>query len=489
MGGGSYSADVARLSRSSNQDVFSYQGYGTDAQRATERRDVHPVLNIKGKIRECVNETPIVVALDITRSRGDDTKVVYEKLPMLMGQIEMKGYVQGPALSFAAVGDANSDEAPLQVGQFEADNRLDDVLSKVWIEEGGGGTGQETYELAAYYFARHTKIEAAEKGRKGYFFFVGDEGFYPTVEKRHIKSVLGFDVEADVDSGLIFQELQEKFHVFFIYPQKSWEQRKSDIDAEIKQRVEMAGGQYQNVDVRASLIWDNRNDLDLHLVVPSGEEIFYDHKKSKCGGWLDVDMNVQGESLKPVENIRWAKGTAPAGHYKVIVQNYKFHEPDEKPTNFRLEVEVNGQVEHYDGTISQKGEIGGRSNVTVCEFDCDPASRGENSGDKESLYSGYDDATIKEQWSQVIPPQNMLFIDDPGTILDVMLGAMSLVEGTVELGDYIEDVKARGDLGGKQLEQTRHALERLAGESGIAGGIDLPESGGGADRSGGTRRL
>lgn len=52
----------------------------------------------------------------------------YDKLPMFIGQIIMKNYVSGPAVSFAAIGDANSDQAPLQVGQFEADNRLDEVL-------------------------------------------------------------------------------------------------------------------------------------------------------------------------------------------------------------------------------------------------------------------------------------------------------------------------------------------------------------------------
>ena len=247
--------------------------------------------------------------------------IMYDKLPMFIGQIIMKNYVPGPAVSFAAIGDASSDQAPLQVGQFEADNRLDDVLSKIWIEEGGGGTGQESYELAAYFYARHSVLDCLHAGRKGFFFFLGDEGFYPKVSREQVRRVLGREESQDLDARTIFAELAQKYHVFFIYPQKSMAERRSDIDAEIKKRVEAAGGIYEGVDVRASLIWDNRNDLDLHMITPSGEHIFYGHKQSICRGELDVDRNVRGETTKPVENIRWRKGTAPSGSYRLFVQN------------------------------------------------------------------------------------------------------------------------------------------------------------------------
>ena len=491
MGGGHYSQDVAVQARSTSTDVFSYQGYGTDAGSAVSRREVHPLLNPHGRIRECMNPTSIVVALDVTRSRGNDTKIVYEKLPMFIGQIEMKGYVEGAAISFAAIGDATVDQAPLQASQFEADNRLDEALSKFWIEEGGGGSGQESYELTAYYYARHSVLDCLNKGKKGYFFFVGDEGFYPEADKYQIKDVCGFDVPGNISSAEIFRELQEKYHVFFIYPQKSWEDRKSDIDAEIKQRVEAAGGQYQNVDIRASLIWNNRNDLDLHVIAPSGEEIFYQNKQSKCGGWLDVDMNVQGESRKPVENVRWSKGQAPKGHYKIFVQNFAFHESKHAPTDYRVEVEINGTVRHFEGTVSRKGQTGGRSNVTVFEFDYDPAKRvTAEPKSKKDLYSGYDDKVIKEQWASVLPPENIILIDDPGAILDVMLGALAITAGSSDLDGYLSDMRGLNS-SEQRLEQTSRALGNLAaGKSAARISIgNIPSAGGGKNRGGGTERL
>ena len=483
MGGGFYSQDVAREARSSNRGAFSYSGYTEGATKG--RRSIDPAVNASGKIRECMNDTPIVVALDVTRSRGNDTKVMYEKLPTFMGQITLQGYVQGPGVSFCAVGDAASgDKAPLQVGQFEADNRLDKVLESLWIEEGGGGTGQESYELAAYYFARHAKLECLKKGRKGYFFFVGDEGFYPEVDRALVQSVLGFRESKNIPSETIFRELQEKFHVYLIYPRKTFEQRRTDIDAEIQQRVEAAGGQYKNVDIRASLIWNNLNDLDLHVVPPSGEEIFYGHKQSECGGWLDVDMNVRGETEKPVENVRWTKGTAPKGRYRLSVQNYRFHEKKHAPVDFRLEVEVNGEVRHFDGVISSKGETGGPSNVAVYEFDFDPKER-YTEEEKKEVYANYSDEVILKQWMSVLPEGHVLRIDDPGAIVDVVLGALAIGEGKADLSQYLLSMKSRGEVDALR-EETARALGGLGSGGGASGD---PGPGGGPQRGGATRRL
>ena len=75
----------------------------------------------------------------------------------------------------------------------------------------------------------------------------------------------------------------------------------------------------ESSDVHVSLMWNNFNDLDLHIVCPSGERIHGGNKISKCGGELDVDANVRPESKKPVENVYWPEGTAPAGQYQVYV--------------------------------------------------------------------------------------------------------------------------------------------------------------------------
>lgn len=493
MGGGSYSQDVAREARSSGGDAFAYSTYTTSDDSGASQRKVHPALDPFETVREVNNATPIVVALDVTRSRGDDTKRMYEKLPMLMGEIELKGYVEGPGISFAAIGDATVDRAPLQVGQFEADNRLDEMLARMWIEEGGGGTGQESYELAAYYYARTNAVLLTEgAGHKGYFFFVGDEGFYPKVDRMQVRKIIGDDLAEDLDSAEVFRRLHEKFDVFFVYPEKSFEQRKADIDAEIRQRVTAAGGLYEGVDVRASLIWNNRNDLDLHVIPPSGEEIFYGHKRSKCGGWLDVDMNVQGETTKPVENIRWARGHAPKGRYKVFVQNYAFKEPKHTPTDFKVEIEIDGEVKHFEGTVSPNGETSGRSNVVVYEFDYDPDAAAEKPEDDsaDDQYAHYSDEVILSQWASVIPKERILRIADPRAIVDVVLGALAISEGKSDHDAYAEDMRRRGHQD-ERIRQVQNALAGLTARAtiGTAAGSIPPSGTGGRKRGGRTKRL
>jgi hypothetical protein len=141
------------------------------------------------------------------------------------------------------------------------------------------------------------------------------------------------------------------------------------IDGEFKACVERAGGQYEGVDIRATLLWNNRNDLDLHVITPSGKRVYYGDKQDRHGGYLDVDMNVRGETDTPVENTRWPRGCAPSGRYKVIVWNYRFHEAHEAPTPFQVELEVNGELFHASGTVSPRRETQTASEILVFQFD------------------------------------------------------------------------------------------------------------------------
>ena len=59
-------------------------------------------------------------------------------------------------------------------------------------------------------------------------------------------------------------------------------------------------------DVQVLLSWGNYNDLDLKCSDPSGEIISFSHKRSRSGGQLEIDMNVEYPSSRnPIENIYW----------------------------------------------------------------------------------------------------------------------------------------------------------------------------------------
>lgn len=408
---------------------------------------------------------PIVWEMDLTLSRGKDITTMFDKLPLLMGKIVMENYVPGhvPQVSISGVGDVRYDRFPVQISDFESDLRIDRNMKAIEIEEGGGGNGVESYATTTYGYARHSFLDASARGKKGYMFILGDEGFYPVVTKEEIKRIYGIEEKKDIPAAQIFQEAQEKYHVFFIYVLKSWEKRKEGIDAEIKKRVKERGGMYENVSVRGSLIWNTCDDLDLHCVAPSGEEIYFSHMKSQCGGELDVDTNAGGcRTRKAVENIRWKKGRAPKGRYKFFVRNFAYHDPDNRgqAVPFSLELCIDGRIEHFEGSTPK--DVTGRSSDVVCfEFDYDPdESRAIQEGPTDP-YALYKDDVVLDQWREVLPEEHILVINNPKAIVDVMIGAIALKEQQRTLDEYDRDMKKR-DQTDTRRNEVRGALENLS---------------------------
>jgi hypothetical protein len=132
---------------------------------------------------------------------------------------------------------------------------------------------------------------------------------------------------------------------------------------ELKERLEREGA--KSSDVQISLIWNNFNDLDLHVVCPSGERIHGGNRNSKCNGELDVDANVRPETKKPVENVVWPEGVAPGGTYRAYVHHYKKHKKRraKDPTKFKVIVNSGGEVNEYKGALSYGDPI-----MLIAEF-------------------------------------------------------------------------------------------------------------------------
>jgi hypothetical protein len=196
-----------------------------------------PSLDPKGVVaRECrdspdhADSTPIAVLFDVTGSMGRVPQIMQRKLGKLHGLLQRKGYLADPQLMFGGIGDADSDRVPLQVGQFESDNRMDEQLRTIFLEGNGGGQKSESYELAAYFVARHVVTDAWQKrGRKGYLFLIGDELNKPRLEARHIRRIIGDDVKQDIDPASVYRELSRKWHVYFVLPDQSSYYRDQDI--------------------------------------------------------------------------------------------------------------------------------------------------------------------------------------------------------------------------------------------------------------------
>ena len=134
-------------------------------------------------------------------------------------------------------------------------------------------------------------------------------------------------------------------------------QAAEDAMSELQDRLDREGA--RSGDVQISLMWDNYNDLDLHVLCPSGERIHGGNKKSECGGELDVDANVRPETKKPVENVVWDDNTAQPGEYQVYVHHYKKHKKrrTKDPTKFKVIVNNVGDMLEFDGDLSHGDPI------------------------------------------------------------------------------------------------------------------------------------
>jgi hypothetical protein len=175
----------------------------------------------------CPNSLAIIVNLDVTGSMRRLPKIMVDKLGNLMGILIKNGYVQHPHILFAANGDAtltvrDPDNVPIQVGQFESDIRMEDDLSKLFLEGRGGDGRRESYELMMYFYSRHTSIDCFEKrGKKGYLFIIGDEYPYPEVKIDEVQKYLGETIQANIPLSEIADELLQKYDVYVIVPNGS----------------------------------------------------------------------------------------------------------------------------------------------------------------------------------------------------------------------------------------------------------------------------
>ncbi len=228
MGSGSWSTNVydeqRRYKAAAGKSTFDYsdtlRASGPASWRAHETLDPLGVQFRESRdSAEHPSSTSIAVLFDVTGSMGRVPVILQTKLPELLGLLLRKGYAPDPQILFGAIGDATCDRVPLQIGQFESDNRMDDNLENIFLEGGGGGQRTESYELAMYFMARHTEIDCwNQHGRKGYLFIIGDEMAYSQVKKREVVDVIGDGLEADIPLQAIVKELARRYHVFYILP-------------------------------------------------------------------------------------------------------------------------------------------------------------------------------------------------------------------------------------------------------------------------------
>lgn len=105
-------------------------------------------------------------------------------------------------------------------------------------------------------------------------------------------------------------------------------------------------------DVQVSVAWSGATDVDLHVVDPTGERIYFGNANGQSGGRLDLDSNPACNiDNKNNENIVWPTNGAPTGEYQVQV--HYFADCGVPKTDWVATIQVKGQAPRvYTGTFT-----------------------------------------------------------------------------------------------------------------------------------------
>jgi hypothetical protein len=134
-------------------------------------------------------------------------------------------------------------------------------------------------------------------------------------------------------------------------------------------------------DVQVSASWSDTSDVDLHVIDPSGEEIYFGNSTSASGGELDLDSNAAcSRDVDPDnptgpqvhlnnENIVWPSGAAPTGTYTVRLAYWSACSVS-APTNWVVTVATaGGTPQIFTGQFTGPGTGGGAgSGVLITTF-------------------------------------------------------------------------------------------------------------------------
>ncbi len=207
------------------------------AHKIETRKKLPPPIN---KVLLTKAHFPVVVAVDVTGSMKTLPQLIFEKLCLLYNEAlyflpeELKKSFE---ISFTAIGDAYTDGYPLQVTDFGKGYELDKNIKILYPEGGGGGQARETYELTAYFYAKHCVMPNTLESPRPLFIFIGDEGFYSKVNRSHIMNFIGDKPKTDLISEDIFDQLKSRFDVYILRVEYS-----GDAEKEIHERWQDALG-------------------------------------------------------------------------------------------------------------------------------------------------------------------------------------------------------------------------------------------------------
>lgn len=213
------------MSESSDYTPGAWSGH--DFSRARQRYDNHVGrsygdarnrnVSAKSLVPATVttdSPTPLIVWVDVTGSMGQWPATIFSKLPYLDHEIRTEYLGADAEVCFGAVGDAHSDNYPVQVQPFTKGTDMAKKLEALVIEGNGGGQMKESYELAALYTLHNIQVPKAVE--KPVVIFIGDEMAYDQVTVAEAQSRAQVKLARTVTTKEVFDSLKEHFSPYLV---------------------------------------------------------------------------------------------------------------------------------------------------------------------------------------------------------------------------------------------------------------------------------
>ncbi len=370
---------------------------------------------------------------DLTRRGAPDFRQAHNEFEKKLAQVERH------------LDSKRRDERAILLAEEQARKDLADKAARKLIEEEELKLAQiaeeEARKKAEYEAARKAELEEARR--------LAEER---EVERLAEEKRLAEEREAERQEQLAKEEEERKTQIESLKESEALEAQiaSEQAEQELEERLDREGAKTSEVQV--SLMWNNYNDLDLHVLCPSGERIHGGNKASECGGELDVDANVRPETKKPVENIVWPDFKAPPGNYKVYVHHYKKHKKrrSKDPTEFRVVVNSGGEVKHYEGELSNGDPI-----LLVCEFELEPPEERGTDEERES-------ALIAEETERIAEEERLAIeLEEQRQLELAEAEEQRIAEIVANEADELESIKATEQI----LKELKERLDREGAKS------------------------
>ncbi|MBN1890804.1 MAG: hypothetical protein JW850_22605 [Thermoflexales bacterium] len=157
------------------------------------------------------SSNPLVIAVDVTGSMAHWPGEIFDRLPLLYNTLSQ--YREDLQVCFAAIGDANCDDWPLQVTDFASGYDLEQLLGSLY-GEGAGGDAPESYGLFAHWVNTHVEVPNASE--TPFLIVFGDAPMHPGIPQGQIAHYLGDEVGHDVDAIKAWQQVCKNWNTWFL---------------------------------------------------------------------------------------------------------------------------------------------------------------------------------------------------------------------------------------------------------------------------------